>query len=127
MQVLQLEMERLSLNKAAPNDKNAKSRLSLLDMELSQLKKDQKEITDKWQAEKREMSRVQVCAEKGGGGCKSARCVVYLWMCSFVGECLMCTYWTCSPAYTVHAVSGYTQCLDTQVSTYTQCLDTHSV
>eukprot|EP00983_Pelagomonas_calceolata_P045345 1139692-Pelagomonas_calceolata.AAC.3 len=54
-------MERLSLNKAAPNDKAAKSRLSLLDLELSQLKKDQTEITEKWQAEKREMSRVQVC------------------------------------------------------------------
>lgn len=64
VQVLQLEMERLSLNKAAPNDKAAKSRLSLLDLELSQLKKDQQEITDKWQAEKREMSRVQV-----GCGC----------------------------------------------------------
>lgn len=61
-QVLQLEMERLSLNKAAPNDRNAASRLSLLDMELTQLKKDQKQITDKWQAEKQEMSRVQVGA-----------------------------------------------------------------
>mmetsp|Transcript_1435 Transcript_1435/g.3464 ORF Transcript_1435/g.3464 Transcript_1435/m.3464 type:complete len:965 (+) Transcript_1435:124-3018(+) len=62
--VLQLEMERLSLNKAAPNDKAAKSRLSLLDLELSQLKKDQTEITEKWQAEKREMSRVQDLKEE---------------------------------------------------------------
>ncbi|KAF5836580.1 P-loop containing nucleoside triphosphate hydrolase protein [Dunaliella salina] len=62
--VLQLEMERLSLNKADDKDKAAKSRLSLLDLELSQLKKDQAEITEKWQAEKQEMGRVQDLKEE---------------------------------------------------------------
>ena len=49
VQVLQFEMERLSLSKAAANDKAASSRLKGLDKQLLGLKSDQKELTKQWQ------------------------------------------------------------------------------
>jgi hypothetical protein len=39
--VLQLEMERLSLSKAAPTDRAARGRLSALEMQLATLKQEQ--------------------------------------------------------------------------------------
>ena len=48
-QVLQLEMERLSLSKAAANDKAASGRLKGLDKQLLTLKAEQKELTGQWQ------------------------------------------------------------------------------
>ena len=49
VQVLQFEMERLSLSKAAANDKAASSRLKGLDKQLLALKSEQKELTKQWQ------------------------------------------------------------------------------
>ncbi|GAX82446.1 hypothetical protein CEUSTIGMA_g9874.t1, partial [Chlamydomonas eustigma] len=54
-QVLQLEMERLSLQKAAANDRTAAVRLSTLDSELSRLKTQQSNINGQWEGERREM------------------------------------------------------------------------
>mmetsp|Transcript_29892 Transcript_29892/g.66115 ORF Transcript_29892/g.66115 Transcript_29892/m.66115 type:complete len:1085 (+) Transcript_29892:60-3314(+) len=62
--VLQLEMERLSLNKAATNDRGAAARLAGLDAELQKLKGQQAEITEQWQREKSEMSRIQDIKEE---------------------------------------------------------------
>ncbi|KAI8473008.1 MAG: ClpB chaperone, Hsp100 family [Monoraphidium minutum] len=62
--VLQLEMERLSLGKAAPKDKGAASRLTALDAELSKLKEKQGSINDKWQVEKAEMGKLQAIKEE---------------------------------------------------------------
>jgi ATP-dependent Clp protease ATP-binding subunit ClpB len=64
-QVLQLEMERLSLGKAAKSDKGAEARLASLDAELDSLKAQQKVITEQWRKEKDEMGRVQV-GRRGG-------------------------------------------------------------
>eukprot|EP00878_Enallax_costatus_P004104 GHUV01004332.1.p1 GENE.GHUV01004332.1~~GHUV01004332.1.p1 ORF type:complete len:464 (+),score=125.73 GHUV01004332.1:365-1756(+) len=62
--VLQLEMERLSLQKAAPNDRAAAARLGHLDAELSKLKQDQQQITGRWRSEKDEMNRLQYLKEE---------------------------------------------------------------
>ncbi|GIL72080.1 hypothetical protein Vretimale_486 [Volvox reticuliferus] len=62
--VLQLEMERLSLDKAAGSDRGAAARLSALDDELSRLKAEQQVITGQWQREKADMSRVQDLKEE---------------------------------------------------------------
>uniref|UniRef100_A0A7S0WMW3 Clp R domain-containing protein n=1 Tax=Chlamydomonas leiostraca TaxID=1034604 RepID=A0A7S0WMW3_9CHLO len=62
--VLQLEMERLSLTKAAPNDRGAKVQLESLDSELRALKAQQKGLSERWQAEKNEMNRVQDLKEE---------------------------------------------------------------
>eukprot|EP00879_Flechtneria_rotunda_P008426 GHRR01008827.1.p1 GENE.GHRR01008827.1~~GHRR01008827.1.p1 ORF type:complete len:841 (+),score=295.71 GHRR01008827.1:296-2818(+) len=62
--VLQLEMERLSLQKAAGNDRAAKARLANLEAELSRLKEEQKRITEKWRLEKDEMQRMQYLKEE---------------------------------------------------------------
>lgn len=59
-QVIQMEMERLSLQKAAPKDKAAATRLTTLDAELDSLKRRQKKLTEAWQGEKGEMMRTQV-------------------------------------------------------------------
>lgn len=58
-QVLQLEMERLSLGKAAVRDKAAASRLSVLDIELTSLKQESKKITTQWEGERSEMMKVK--------------------------------------------------------------------
>ena len=58
-QVLQLEMERLSLGKAAVRDKAAASRLSVLDIELAGLKQESKKITGQWESERSEMMKVK--------------------------------------------------------------------
>jgi len=62
--VLQMEMERLSLAKASPNDRAAKSRLAALDAEVQEFKVTQKQLTDQWRAEKSEMNRVQDLKEE---------------------------------------------------------------
>ncbi|GIL45618.1 hypothetical protein Vafri_2821 [Volvox africanus] len=62
--VLQLEMERLSLDKAAGSDRGAAARLSALDDELSRLKGEQQIITEQWQREKADMSRMQDLKEE---------------------------------------------------------------
>lgn len=62
--VLQLEMERLSLTKAAATDKAAASRLAALDGELARLKEGQRDITERWRREKDDMSRVQDLKEE---------------------------------------------------------------
>ena len=62
--VLQLEMERLSLQKAAPTDKGAKTRLQGLDKELSKLKERQAELNAKWEEERDEMTKVQRLREE---------------------------------------------------------------
>jgi len=62
--VLQLEMERLSLTKAAPNDRGAAARLGALDSELVKLKEKQSAITEMWQSEKGEMTKLQAIKEE---------------------------------------------------------------
>lgn len=62
--VLQLEMERFSLNKAATTDKAAKARLAALDSELRKLKDEQGRITSQWQKEKSEMGRLKDLKEE---------------------------------------------------------------
>lgn len=62
--VLQLEMERLSLQKAAPTDRGAAARLSSLEAELDGLKKHQMELNARWEEERDEMSKVQRLREE---------------------------------------------------------------
>ncbi|KXZ44338.1 hypothetical protein GPECTOR_69g431 [Gonium pectorale] len=62
--VLQLEMERLSLQKAAGSDRGAAARLATLDGELARLKDDQRVLSDQWSREKADMSRVQDLKEE---------------------------------------------------------------
>ncbi|KAK9839901.1 hypothetical protein WJX74_000141 [Apatococcus lobatus] len=62
--VLQFEMERLSLSKAAANDKAASSRLKGLDKQLLALKAEQKELTAQWQGEKDDMDKLQSAKEE---------------------------------------------------------------
>ncbi|PNW86539.1 hypothetical protein CHLRE_02g090850v5 [Chlamydomonas reinhardtii] len=63
--VLQLEMEKLSLTKAAKNsDRAAAARLAALDAELDDLKEQQKVITGQWRKEKDDMGRVQDLKEE---------------------------------------------------------------
>ncbi|KAG2435116.1 hypothetical protein HXX76_007201 [Chlamydomonas incerta] len=62
--VLQLEMEKLSLTKAANSDRAAASRLAALDAELEDLKDQQKVITGQWRKEKDDMGRVQDLKEE---------------------------------------------------------------
>ena len=57
--VLQFEMERLSLNKAAPSDKAAASRLAALDADLRKLKEEQHTITEQWEKEREDMGKIQ--------------------------------------------------------------------
>ena len=56
--VLQLEMERLSLAKAAPADRAAASRLATLEAALSTLKKTQADLAAQWNAERAGMDRL---------------------------------------------------------------------
>jgi ATP-dependent Clp protease ATP-binding subunit ClpB len=62
--VLQLEMERLSLRKAAPSDRGAAARLAALDSELERLKGDQARITSQWEAERAEMGKLRSLKEE---------------------------------------------------------------
>eukprot|EP00890_Picochlorum_soloecismus_P001167 jgi/Picsp_1/2050/NSC_05515-R1_chaperone protein clpb len=62
--VVQLEMEKLSLQKAAPTDKGAASRLGLIASEIEKLKTKQQELTAKWETERDEMSKVQRLREE---------------------------------------------------------------
>ncbi|GLI64087.1 hypothetical protein VaNZ11_007259 [Volvox africanus] len=62
--VLQLEMERLSIEKAAGSDRGAAARLSAVDDELSRLKAEQRVITEQWQREKADMGRMQDLKEE---------------------------------------------------------------
>jgi len=62
--VLQLEMERLSLRKAAPSDRGAAARLAALDAELERLKGDQGRITAQWEAERAEMGKLRSLKEE---------------------------------------------------------------
>lgn len=62
--ILQMEMEVLSLSKAAPSDRGAAGRLTTLNDRLKELKKDQKLLNDQWEAEKQNMSRLQNIKEE---------------------------------------------------------------
>eukprot|EP00210_Caulerpa_lentillifera_P007379 g7052.t1 len=62
--ILQVEMEVLSLSKAAPSDRGAAGRLATLNDRLKELKKDQKLLNDQWEAEKKNMSRLQQIKEE---------------------------------------------------------------
>jgi ATP-dependent Clp protease ATP-binding subunit ClpB len=62
--VLQLEMERLSLRKAAPSDRGAAARLAGLDAELERLKGDQARITAQWEGERQEMGKLRSLKEE---------------------------------------------------------------
>jgi hypothetical protein len=57
--VLQLEMERLSLVKAADTDRGARQRLAGLDAQLAALKEQQAELNAMWEEEREEMDKVQ--------------------------------------------------------------------
>jgi len=63
-QVLQLEMEKLSLSKTVKSDRGASSRLQVLDEELSGLKSQQMRINDQWVRERDEMNRVKDLKEE---------------------------------------------------------------
>ena len=56
--VLQLEMERLSLQKAAPADKAAASRLATLEAQLAAVKKTQADLATQWASERAGMDRL---------------------------------------------------------------------
>ena len=56
--VVQLEMERLSLAKAAPQDRAAAARLATLEASLKELQAKQKELASSWDAEKGRMERI---------------------------------------------------------------------
>jgi ATP-dependent Clp protease ATP-binding subunit ClpB len=57
--VVQLEMEKLSLQKAAPTDKGARSRLESINSQIDQLKGKQSELSARWEAEREDMDKVQ--------------------------------------------------------------------
>lgn len=57
--VVQLEMERFSLSKGLDTDKATANRKAGLDRQLKQLKRDQKELTDRWESERTEMKHLQ--------------------------------------------------------------------
>ena len=62
--VLQLEMEMLSLQKAAPSDRGANARLSGLEAQLKASKKQQTELQERWEQERDELTRVQRLKEE---------------------------------------------------------------
>jgi ATP-dependent Clp protease ATP-binding subunit ClpB len=62
--ILQLEMEKVSLSKAAISDKAAKGRLHVLDGQLAKLKEEQAKLTEQWQREKEDMDRLQGLKEE---------------------------------------------------------------
>lgn len=57
--VVQLEMEKLSLQKAAPTDRGAASRLVSINSEIESLKAKQAELSARWEAEREDMDKVQ--------------------------------------------------------------------
>ena len=57
--VVQLEMERLSLQKAAPTDKGARSRLESINSQIDLLKEKQSELSTRWEAEREDMDKIQ--------------------------------------------------------------------
>jgi hypothetical protein len=57
-QVLQLEMEKLSLARTAPTDRAAASRLAALEGQLDALKVEQADLTQKWESERADMQRL---------------------------------------------------------------------
>ena len=62
--VVQLEMERLSLAKAAPTDRGAAARLSSLEATLEELRGQQGALSARWEAERDEMGKVQRLREE---------------------------------------------------------------
>jgi ATP-dependent Clp protease ATP-binding subunit ClpB len=56
--VLQLEMERLSLAKAAPADRAAAARLAVLEAQVAQLKGQQARLSAQWESERAQMDRL---------------------------------------------------------------------
>ena len=62
--VLQLEMERLSLQKAAPTDRGAAARLGALEAELLGMKEKQGELSARWESERDDMTKVQRLREE---------------------------------------------------------------
>ena len=63
LQILQLEMERLSLAKAV-SDRASKQRLQALDSQLKKLKGEQADLTKQWRGEKDDMERLQSVKEE---------------------------------------------------------------
>lgn len=63
LQILQLEMERLSLAKAV-SDRASKQRLQALDSQLNSLKAEQEDLTKQWRGEKDDMERLQSVKEE---------------------------------------------------------------
>ena len=63
LQILQLEMERLSLAKAV-SDRASKQRLQALDGQLKKLKGEQADLTKQWRGEKDDMERLQSVKEE---------------------------------------------------------------
>ena len=57
--VVQLEMERLSLAKAAPTDRGAAARLASLEAQLATQRAEQAELSSRWEQERDEMGKVQ--------------------------------------------------------------------
>ena len=62
--VLQLDMERLSLSKAAKKDRSAAARLQTLDKELDGLRVKQRELTAQWEAERDDMMKLSNIKEE---------------------------------------------------------------
>ncbi|KAK2079455.1 Chaperone protein ClpB1 [Prototheca wickerhamii] len=62
--IIQMEMERLSLHKAAPTDRGAAARLADLDEQLAELKRSQSDLSAAWEAERDEMQQVQGLKEE---------------------------------------------------------------
>jgi ATP-dependent Clp protease ATP-binding subunit ClpB len=62
--VVQLEMERLSLAKAAPSDRGAAARLASLEAQLGALKGEQRALGARWERERDEMGSVQRLREE---------------------------------------------------------------
>lgn len=62
--ILQLEMERVSLSKAAGKDRGAAARLGTLDGELSGLRERQQALAAQWESERSDMMRLTQIKEE---------------------------------------------------------------
>ncbi|GMH37305.1 hypothetical protein BSKO_05178 [Bryopsis sp. KO-2023] len=62
--ILQMEMERLSLSKAAASDRAAAGRLGVLDKSVAELQGQQQALTEQWEREKEEMGVLQGIKEE---------------------------------------------------------------
>ena len=62
--VLQLEMERLSLSRPGASEKGARAQLAKLDAQLQQLRTTQAALSGKWEAEKAQLGAIQTLKEE---------------------------------------------------------------